>query len=372
MGGERSVMLHSKRWIGLVCLISFAVVGAGCAAAQTPLTEPKPADSLNQCENNPDVDIAILGCQAIIQDRSQSPQNRAAAYASMGFSSLDDQHYDQAAEYFNKALTFDPNSDDAYRGRSDVEFSIGQYDTAVADAKKTIRLNPNSHPDSYLLLGTLVDRNGNHDARIAYMTKAIEILPTYAEAYAGRGHGYMDEKKYDLALADFNKAISLKPSLGSVLRPNFVVIYIERASDFMTNGQYQAGIDDLTKVLQLDPNNARALGDLGDAYNVTKQYDKAVAITTRDITINPDYAFAHTNRGIAYLNTGKYALALADLNKAIQLGDGTYISYFIRGEIYQNESNNAAALSDYRKSLTLAPADAPRRDNIQKAIDGVQ
>ncbi len=290
----------------------------------------------------------------------------------MGFSSLDDQHYDQAAEYFNKALTFDPNSDDAYRGRSDVEFSIGQYDTAVADAKKTIRLNPNSHPDSYLLLGTLADRNGDHDARIAYMTKAIEILPTYAEAYAGRGHGYMDEKKYDLALADFNKAISLKPSLAAVLRQSFVVIYIERASDSMNIGHYQTGMDDLTKALQLDPHNARALGDLGDAYNVTMQYDKAVVISTQDIAINPDYAFAYTNRGVAYLHTGKYALALADLNKAIQLGDRTYISYFVRGEIYQNESNKAAALADFRESLVLAPADAPRRDNIQKAIDGVQ
>jgi tetratricopeptide (TPR) repeat protein len=365
-------VLHSVRLPGLLCFLLLPFIGMSRLDAQTTQPATKMGDLLAQCENNPDDATAMSACQTIIQDKAQTPEQHAAAYASAGFAALDEGQYSLALDYFHKALTFDPNSDAAYGGQAVVEFRLAQYDSAIADARKAIQLSPDTHPEAYLLIGTLADRDGDHDARIAYMTKAIAILPTYAEAYAGRGHGYMDERKYNQALDDFNEAISLKPTLASVLKPNFVIVYVERASNSMKRGEYQAGIKDLAKALQLDPENARALGDLGDAYDVTKQYDKAVVILTEDIAVNPDYFFAYTDLGIAYLNMGKDDLALTDLNKAIELGDNAYTTYFVRGEVYQRKSNNAAALADYQKSLELTPSDAPDPGGIQNAINSME
>jgi tetratricopeptide (TPR) repeat protein len=359
---------YAMRRLSLLCFLTVFLFGTFHAEAQT--SAPTPASALlTQCKNNPDDVEALSACQTIIQDKAQTSRMRAAAYGFAGNDALDESQLDLALDYFGDALTLDPNSDVAYAGRANVEFIKGQYDPAITDAQKAIKLSPNTHPDAYLVLGTLADRNGDHDARIAYMTRAIELMPSFAPAYAGRGHGYLDEKKFTQALADFSKAIALQPSLAASLKSSFLIVYIERASDSMNLGRYQAGIEDLTKALQLDGTNARALGDLGDAYNVTQQYDKAVIVLTKDITINPNYSFAYTNRGIAYLNIGKFDQALADINSGIELGDTAATTYFVRGEVYQSLSNKTAALKDYQKSLELTPPGSSYRSNIQKAID---
>jgi tetratricopeptide (TPR) repeat protein len=367
MGAEITGICFAMRLLRLRFFLTVLLLGASRVEAQTPALTSAPA-LLAQCESNPNDIKAISACQMIIQDSTQTQSTRAKAYGFAGNDALDENQPGLALEYFNKALAMDPASDVAYSGRANVEFVEGQYDLAVADALKAIKLSPGTHPEAYLVLGTLADRDGNHDARIDYMTKAIEILPSYAAAYAGRGHGYMDEKKFTQALADFNKAISLQPTLAASLKPNFVIVYIERASDSMNLGRYQAGIEDLTKAIQLDEQNARALGDLGDAYNATQQYDKALVVLTKDIAINPDYAFSYSDRGVTYLNIGKLDQALADLNKAIQLGDTAATTYFVRGEVYQLQSNKTAALKDYQKSLELSPPGDPYRSNIQQAI----
>jgi tetratricopeptide (TPR) repeat protein len=357
--------MFQLRSIGLVysALLLAPITCANAAEARDPLVV---------CVNSPDDSVALPACLDAARDARRSASDRAVAYAVAGLTKFTGHENDRAMDYFRQALALDKNSDLAYDSRAVVEMATGDYDAAVTDARRAIELKPNGHPDAYLLLGTLADRNGDHDARIAYIDKAIALAPNYAEAYAGRGHGYMDEKKYDRALADFNKAISLKPELAPTLKPNFVIIYIERASNAMSSGQYQAGIEDLSRALQMDPQNVRALGDLGDAYNTTHQYDKAVTVLTQDIQTHPNYPFAYTNRGIAYLNMGKYDLALADLDQSIGLGDHAYPTYFVRGEVYLRKADRKSALADFQKALDLAPPDNPDRAHIQAAIDNAQ
>jgi tetratricopeptide (TPR) repeat protein len=365
-------MVRPRHLIMSLCVSALTLIAMRDADAQTSPPAAKTDSPFHQCQTTNDDTVAMATCPTVIQDKTETPEHRAIAYTAIGFVALDQNQNALAIDDFTKSLALDPNSDSAYSGRAIIEFRLAQYDSAIADAKNAVELNPQVHPEAYLLLGTLADRNGDHDARIAYMNKAISILPSYAAAYAGRGHGYEDEKKYDQALADFNKAISLDSSLASALKPDFIIVYIERASNSIQLGHYPAGIEDLKSALQLDPANARALGDLGDAYNATNKYEDAIAVLSHDIEVNPDYSFAYADRGIAYLNLGKNDLALIDLNKAIQLGDHDYTTYFARGEVYQNQSNQAAALADYQKSLELASPDYPYRDNIEKAIKSAE
>ncbi len=85
------------------------------------------------------------------------------------------------------------------------------------------------------------------------LDKAIELKPTFAEAYLLRGELYMLSERHDLAVADFNAAIQLKPN---------DVAYVHRG---VSNKQLQrraAAEADFLKALELNPKNALAKSEL--------------------------------------------------------------------------------------------------------------
>jgi tetratricopeptide (TPR) repeat protein len=108
------------------------------------------------------------------------------------------------------------------------------------------------------------------DQAIAAFTKAIELDPKYADAYARRGVAYNWKKENDAAIADFTKAIELTPKR--------VELYLNRGSIyFVEQKKYELAIADFTKAIELDPKNdffyrmrariydAAGLKDLADA-----------------------------------------------------------------------------------------------------------
>lgn len=64
-----------------------------------------------------------------------------------------------------------------------------------------------------------------------------------ANALANRGAAYANLKKYDDAMADFNKALELKPDLANAL--------YERARLFAMLGKHDAAVQDLNKVIAM-------------------------------------------------------------------------------------------------------------------------
>ncbi|HEX7008195.1 MAG TPA: tetratricopeptide repeat protein, partial [Alphaproteobacteria bacterium] len=68
---------------------------------------------------------------------------------------------------------------------------------------------------------------------------------TRAVAYVGRGVTYQNEGRYDEALADYDRAIGLMPTLAEA--------YVNRASIYVIKGQYERGLADYDRALALKP-----------------------------------------------------------------------------------------------------------------------
>jgi hypothetical protein len=114
---------------------------------------------------------------------------------------------------------------------------------------------------------------------VAYLDKAIQEKPNFAEAYTNRGNAYREMKQYALAMQDYNRAISLKPNLEK----NFN----NRGNIYFDQHNFQMAINDYNKALSLDAS----------------------------------YNLAYLNRGLAYHALNKDDLACIDFKKACELGD---------------------------------------------------
>ena len=95
--------------------------------------------------------------------------------------------------------------------------------------------------------------------------------------------------------------------------------YANRGWAYNDKGDYDRAIADFDRAIQLKPDYAEAYANRGWAYNNKGDYDRAIADFDRAIQLKPDYALAYANRGLAYNDKGDYDRAIADLKIAAGL-----------------------------------------------------
>ncbi len=99
---------------------------------------------------------------------------------------------------------------------------------------------------------------------------------------------------------------------GKLKGQSLGIIYYFRGTGYRNKRLFNRAIADYTKAIQLKPNFPQAYNNRGFSYRHKRLYGQAVADYTRAIQLKPDYAFAYYNRGIVYEGTGRKKLAIRD------------------------------------------------------------
>ncbi|MHC4497531.1 MAG: protein kinase domain-containing protein [Planctomycetota bacterium] len=119
------------------------------------------------------------------------------------------------------------------------------------------------HPAAWMIWvarGELQRKLGNWDQAVADYSKAIELKPDNSHYWHRRGSVYGQKRQLDKALADYSKAIELDP--------NRSYHWYSRAVTYSNMNQWDKAPADYSKAIELDPNHyiawhARALSFLG-------------------------------------------------------------------------------------------------------------
>ncbi len=222
-------------------------------------------------------------------------------------------------------------------------------------------------------------QEGNLEEAYIYYSKAIQINPSFAEAYKNRGvvifaQAESEEYLWDQqavvreALADLNKAIELNP--GDPFS------YWNRGRIYVALFYFDAAISDYTQAIELKPDFSTAYLDRGlvkaysntgaprDAVGAIADFDRALLLGSTD-------AMIYYNRGKTYLWLNEPQNAIADFNKALALSPNDPKIYSARGLAHEMAEDKEAALSDYRLYLELTPQ-AAYRERIEKRISDLE
>ncbi len=139
----------------------------------------------------------------------------------------------------------------------------------------------------------------------------LEVEIKDADRYHSLGFTHFGVNRYDLAVADFTKAIELDP--------NYLVAYYNRGVAYFDLGRYDVAIMDFTKAMELGLKGKGTYHIRGLAYVKQGQYDLAIADFDKALEVDPNDVATYNNRGIAYLLKGQYGHTIKDLTKAIHL-----------------------------------------------------
>jgi tetratricopeptide (TPR) repeat protein len=89
----------------------------------------------------------------------------------------------------------------------------------------------------------LLLRAGKIRSRLSRLHQSHRVKPEYVYAYYGRGNCYYEREKYDLAIADYTKAIELDPKDD--------VAYFNRGDCYDKQGEYGKAEADFAKAEEL-------------------------------------------------------------------------------------------------------------------------
>ena len=256
-------------------------------------------------------------------------------------------------------------------------------------AKPLGQANQTISAETYFRRGNTCSDLGLYNLAIANYDKAIQLKPDHAGAYNNRGLAKAELSQYFAAISDYNKAIQLEPNdvkaynnrglakagLGQYftaisdydkaiqLKPDHAKAYYNRGLVKGKLGQHFAAISDYDKAIQLKPDDALAYSSRGNAKGKLGQHFAAISDFDKAIQLKPDHALAYNNRGIAKAELGQHFAAISDFDKAIQLKPDGALEYYNRGLTKAELGQHFAAISDYDKAIQLKPNYADAYNN---------
>ncbi len=296
-------------------------------------------------------------------------------YKSIVHQNLD--QLDQALVAINKAIQLQPKNSALSLMRAIFLTSLKRYTEAEVAIDEVIELTPVS--THYILKGNIYKEQKKWELALAYYNKVIALNPDFVGAYSKRGDVYKEQKKWELALADYNKVIALNPNLADAYdtRGNFYTeqkkwelaladfnkaitidsnaayVYFNRGNFYTEQKKWELALADYSKAIALNPDDADAYLNRGNVHYYQNKWELAFADYSKAITLNPYSSNAYQNRGNVYDKQEKWELALADFNKAIDLNPDYAGAYYNRGNIYHNQKKGELALADYTKAIAI-------------------
>jgi len=149
------------------------------------------------------------------------------------------------------------------------------------------------------------------DDAIALYNKAIKQNPNYGYAFISKGIAYMSQGELDRAISNFSESIDVSP--------DFTEAYQNRGVLYEYKGQFNKAVDDFDKAIAADPTSYVLYFNRGMARVYKGQCDRALPDLEKAIELKPDYAKAYINKGVALEDLKRTDEAIEAYKKAIQL-----------------------------------------------------
>lgn len=136
----------------------------------------------------------------------------------------------------------------AYKSRGVAGYVKGDYDRAITDFGRAIKLEPHK-ADYYAQLGSAYHNRGYYERAITSFSHAIKLDPDKSDYYLQRGNACHHKGDYDRAISNFNQALKLHPNQDDC--------YWQRGNSYFSKGDYKRAIDDYSRAIKLDPGIAQ-------------------------------------------------------------------------------------------------------------------
>ncbi len=229
--------------------------------------------------------------------------SQAEVWYAKGQQALKSKNYEEAVEYFTRAVELDPSNYKYYEKRGLTYLYAEKPGQAIDDLTISVDINP-KNADAYNNRGLAFSFQGDLDQAINDFNRAIDIDPNFGQAYLNRGSIYIQFKNFDAAMKDFNQAAKYEP--------NNPEVYYNRGRLHYSRENYKKAAGDFSKAIEKGLNLGKVFYNRGNAYFKQKKYKQSIKDYTKALSFDAGDLEALNNRAMAYDLSGQDKKAEAD------------------------------------------------------------
>jgi type IV pilus biogenesis/stability protein PilW len=187
-----------------------------------------------------------------------------------------------------------------------VQNLVKQPQTAFHEVDEALKLNPEMH-EAWHVRGLLLHHSfGRHEEALAAYMKALQLKPDFSDARTNLGNLYIDMKRYDDAIAQYDKA------LNDVLYGAPFIAHGNMGWAYYKKGDVAQALDHLKAAITINPKYCLGHLKLGQLYQEQQNDEESCKYFGRFREHCPDRADAWQYDGLCHAKRG----ALEDARKS--------------------------------------------------------
>src|SRR5271169_919076 len=248
-----------------------------------------------------------------------------------------------AVESYEAALRLDPRDVETVIHLGNLYVGLKRYSDAETRFRAALEMEPKS-PQALLGLAQALDAEKKPEAAAAYRDY-LAVQPNTPGAESRTVHLLIEQKQYDAALAELDRADGGKPPTLDSLR--------SRADIQIAQKKWDDSIVTLRKALAITPNDAELHGGLGRIYLQKRDFASAEKELRAALQLDKNNLVYWKDLRTTYYLGGNFSatLAMQDLIAKVETpGAG---EWFIRALCYDKLNQPKPALEAYEKFLEL-------------------
>lgn len=220
------------------------------------------------------------------------------------------------------------------------------YRNSAADMKAMESGTPGSFSE-YLRRGNGYLDNERYDEAIADLTKAIELKSDSAVALADRALAYLNRDRLGDAAKDIAAAMKVDA--------NNVIVLHARALMAEKKDELKAAVALYDQAVELQPNDLWALNRKAPLERNLGQGDAALASSAKALTINPALTNIRLLRANIHVSAGRNADAAKEADQIVARQRANSYDYVVAARIYARVALVEKAMAAFDKAISIKP-----------------
>lgn len=309
----------------------------------------------------------------------------AQAYFRLGYDFYFKKEFEQAIEYFNSSIKYNPDLLEAHIYLVQIYYDRGEIGLSLDESEKVLRIDPQNKEISWFIKkskqaqeygreayenyekGYLDYKKGNFEEAINYFKTSIFSNSEFKEPHYYLALSYYEIGDLDNSISQWKEVIRIDPFDNSA--KHFLNNYLEEKEygretlkhfnagyDYYLKGEYDRAIEEFNKSLNYNPEFEKARQFLSRSYYQLNQMDKyreeRKKATELKVNGGEENAEEYYKLGYEFYSLKDYTVAIEELKKALTIKSDYPSARYLLAESYFQQKEYKLAQVEYDRVVT--------------------